>query len=171
VSARQPVSALEINEDPRRERREWRVERLGWVAMAGLVTAALLGLLGGAGPLSHGGAADPRGDLRIEYRRFARHQAPSTLRVQLGPEVPRSGTVRLWLDRKYVDDAGIGEITPEPERIEATADRLTYTFAVPLTGRPTTLTYHLEPQRIGRLVTRFGLEGRGELGFRQLVLP
>jgi hypothetical protein len=62
---------MEVNADIEFQRRVWRVQRIGWLIIAAVIVAALLGVFGG-GPLSR---AAVQGDgLRLEYERFARLQ-------------------------------------------------------------------------------------------------
>jgi hypothetical protein len=46
-----PSSQFQIDEDLNFQRREWKIQRAGWVTMALVIIAALLGVFG-AGPLS-----------------------------------------------------------------------------------------------------------------------
>lgn len=164
------VGDLEISQDLAHERREWAIERVGWVVMALLLLAALAGLTG-PGPLSRATAADNSSALRVEYNRFERYQSPVMLRVHLGPGAAPDGKARLWLSRDYVENVELRHIDPEPESVEAASDRLVYTFNLPDPAQPTAVTYHLEPNEYGRRPVRIGLAGGPELQFSQFFYP
>ena len=164
------VSELEIHQDLGHERLEWRIERIGWVTMALLLLAALIGLLG-AGPLSSATAGDKDSALRVEYNRFERYRAPAMLRVHLGSGAVRNGKVRLWLSRNYVENIELRHIDPEPESVEVTHDRLIYTFRVPDASRPTAVTYHLEANKFWRRPVSVGLDSGPQLSFNQFFYP
>ena len=66
---------LELHQDPRFTRRIAAIQRAGWVVMGLVIAAALLGLFG-AGPLSRATAEAADGTLRLEYDRFGRLSAP-----------------------------------------------------------------------------------------------
>ena len=53
------------------QRREWRAQQIGWIALGLFLAAALAGLFGG-GPLSSARASDPGGGLTVDYQRFVR---------------------------------------------------------------------------------------------------
>ncbi len=162
--------SLEIHEDMDFQRRTWAVERAGWVGMALLVLASLLGLLG-PGPLSSATAVDPTSGLWLEYDRCVRCEAPAKLRVQLGPAAAKDGKVRLWLSRPYLDAVRVEQVTPEPELVEAGAGRLTYVFRAAEADGPLAVTFSLKPERAGYHPAEMGLDGSPPLRFGQLVYP
>ena len=90
------VQGLQIEEDRAHQRREWRIERVGWVLMAGLLLAGLLGLLGD-GPLSRA-TAGSAGALSVEYDRLQRAAAPYEYRFEVDPSLAREGQLRLRFD-------------------------------------------------------------------------
>ena len=59
---------------------------------------------------------DLGGLLRVDYERFTRSEAPQTLTVHLEPAATGAAEVRLWIDRRYLDDAKVEAITPPPVR-------------------------------------------------------
>ena len=164
------VGGLEVHQDLPHERLEWRIERIGWGTMAVLLSAALVGLLG-PGPLSSATAGKTDSILRVEYNRFERYQAPAMLRVHLAPGAARDGKVRLWLSRTYVENIELRHIDPEPESVEVAHDRLIYTFNLPDSSRPTSVTYHLEGNTFWRMPISVGLDGGPQLTFSQLFYP
>lgn len=107
------------------QRREWRAQQIGWLALALFITAALAGLFG-SGPLSAGRASDPRG-LAVEYQRFVRAGASQRLVFRLPP--PGSEPVELRLSRGYFDDVRIEQVLPEPASMTTGAEWVTFEFA------------------------------------------
>jgi multidrug efflux pump subunit AcrA (membrane-fusion protein) len=81
------------------QRRFWVAERIGWVAMVGLMLAGLLGLLGGDGPLA---TAERRVEgVSVTWARFQRLGRSTPLRITLPPGVPAAlrpptGFAALW---------------------------------------------------------------------------
>ncbi len=61
------------------QRRTWTIQRIGWLAMGGLVLTALTGAFG-YGPVSWQQASDPAGLVRVEFERFQRQGSEFTLR-------------------------------------------------------------------------------------------
>ena len=167
----QRVGEIELDENAEFQKREWLVQRVGWAVMGLIVLAALLGLFG-RGPLARavvGGEGDP---LRVEYDRFTRHASPTTLKIRLTPGVAdEDGTIRLWLDREYMQAVQVEEISPEPESMEAGEDGIVYVFRVADAERSTRVTFRIQPSGYGLLSGGVGLVGQFRLRFRQFVFP
>ncbi len=166
----QRVGDLEVAQDLTFQRRSWTVQRIGWVAMALVLLAALAGLTG-SGPLSQataGAAGDP---LRVAYPRFARHRAPTTLEVHLAPGAGQGGTVRVWVNAAYLRGATVEAVYPEPERVEAGPGRVTYVFALEQPGQPTTIAFQLLHDAKWRQRVAVGLGDREPVRFRQFIYP
>lgn len=161
---------LQLDQDPRFQRRSWYVERMGWTIMALAVIAALAGLFG-TGPLSGARSASERGDLAVEYQRFARAKAPVMLRLEFSEQVARRGQVRLWIARGYLEAMKVEHILPEPEKVEVAGERLVYVFAVSAAGDPGSVSFRLKPDGFGMVRGSAGVEGGGEVRFRHLVYP
>jgi hypothetical protein len=164
------VGDLEIDEDPAFERRSQRAERIGTWLMVAVLVAAALGLLG-SGPLSH--ATARAGDTTLHYQRFSRYESSEALVLHLPRPVPPAREVRVWVDRAYLEGSRLETVLPPPVRVEAAADRLVFVLAVAEPGGPLTVRFNLQPERVGVVHGRIGVEGPTgpALAFRQLVFP
>jgi hypothetical protein len=166
------VGGLEVDEDLEFQRKSWTVQRVGWVVMALFVIAAAAGLLG-SGPLSHA-TADVPGVMAVEYQRFARLETSETLTIRLEPAAIPAGTVRLSVNREFLDASKVASVLPAPRRVESAAGRLVFVFAVAEPRTPMVVTFSIEPQEIGRSQGIIGLESIPEpryVTFRKLVYP
>ncbi len=67
-----------VREDMALQRRFWRFERVGWLALLMLIALALAGLFS-KGPLSHVQARTADARLQVEYERFSRNGAQEDL--------------------------------------------------------------------------------------------
>jgi hypothetical protein len=166
----QANKTLELDQDLAFQQRSWIVQRIGWIVLGLIIVAALLGLFGG-GPLSYTTARSQDGALGLEYNLFWRIQAAMTLRVFLMPKTAYAGEVRLWLSRSYVDAVDVQHITPQPQRVEAGTDRLTYVFAISQMGQQIEITFQVKPERPGRVAGRLGLEDGITLSFAHVIYP
>jgi hypothetical protein len=167
------VGDLEVNQDLEFQHHIWAVQRIGWAVMAAAVLAALLGLFGGAGPLSNATAGGQEAPLSLEeYERFSRFGMPTTLRVHLDTAPGQGGEVRLSLSREYLESVQIQHVTPQPKSVEAGPDRITYVFDVTTApDQPTAVTFNLQPDKVGLLRGRVELDNAGSLEFSQFVYP
>jgi hypothetical protein len=154
---------LQIEEDLAFQQRDWRVQRVGWIGLALLITAALLGLFG-TGPLSD---SIIRGDgLELRYERFGRFDRLTRLRFELIGETQE--TTRLSIGRPYLDAVQIEQITPVPARVEARPDRLVYEF--PRHG-PTAIIFYVKPDNIGIITGQAQVNKAAPLSFKQFIYP
>ncbi len=163
------VGDLEVSQNLDYQRRMWAVQRVGWALMALALLAALVGLVG-KGPLSDASAGDG-GPLQVEYPRFARHRAPSTLEFRLAPGAAQGDQVRLWLDREYLARTEVQAVFPEPASVEAGPERMTYVFKLERPDEPATITFSLLHESSGPRQARVGLADRESLTFRQFIYP
>ena len=113
-----------IRENMAFQRRTWIIQRAGWLALAAIAIAALLGLFGG-GVLSKRVATGP--GMSIAYERFERYSrvASFVIRFTDGQRTER----RLHLNNAFQHGFEIASIQPAPTRSETSADGLVLTFA------------------------------------------
>jgi len=163
-------SHFDIDQDAHFHRHAWIVQRIGWTAMALIAMAGLLGLLG-RGPISS--AAVESGDrrIRVQYDRFERHEAPTTFTITVDRRSGAERAARVWITREWLAGMRIDTVTPEPAAVEADSDRLIYTFRTPEPDAPLAITFHAQPQQIGRRTARIGVVDGPEIGFWQFVYP
>ena len=161
---------LQIDQDLRFSRREWRTQHIGWLTMVLFVIAATLGLMG-RGTFSHvrERTADER--LGVDYHRVTRHSAPDVLFVELAPTAVTNGTVQLWFDRKFIQGRTVESIAPEPERSSASGDRIIYEFHIADPTRATVIAFHMQPDEMWRQPSGVGLVGGDSVRVAQFVLP
>ena len=167
------IDGLDVDQDLDFQRRSWVVQRVGWVLMTLFVLAAAIGLLG-SGPLSHARAEAP-GAMSVDYQRFARLETSETLTVRLEPAAIVGSSIRLSLDRRFLDSARMASVLPPPTRVESATGRLIYVFAVAEPSAPMVVSFHFEPQEIGRHRGIVGLESATpatrSIAFHRLVYP
>jgi hypothetical protein len=164
------VGDMEVGQDMAYQRREWLVERIGWIVMATVVLAALLGLLG-RGPLSSAERGDHAGTLRLEYERFLHYRDQSTLTVTIDAGSPDAEQVRLWLSRSYLETMRPLKITPAPEREEIGGERQVFVFRRADRDVPVRVIFHVEPDDFGSVSGKLGIDGGAALDFWQFVYP
>lgn len=164
----QRVGSLEIAQDLNFQRKEWRVQRIGWVVIALIALAALLGLTG-SGLLAR--ATVGEGPLQLTYSRFDRLEAPTTLEARIAADAVSGEQVELWIDRSYLEDFQLQTIVPEPEEVRSDGDGLIYVFGVDEPGQPVTVTFDLRHTTFGPKSGQVGLANEPSLDFSQFVFP
>src|SRR5688572_9097688 len=126
------------------QRREWLIQRAGWLAIALAILAGAAGVFGD-GPL-----ADVRlegNGIRLEYERFARMEAPNQWRLTV-VDTPAGGRLEIGVDASLVSNYRFTEIHPEPRQVRATGTRWVYEFAVE--GGNSPIVFHAQALHAGR---------------------
>jgi hypothetical protein len=165
-----PARDLELDEDLRFQKRQWKVQRVAWVVWVLVLVAAVAGLFG-SGPLSNGTIGEEGGPLWAEYQRFERHQGQSELKVFLGRGAASAGEGRVWLGRDFLEGIQLEAVTPPPLRVDAGPDRHIYVFPVTDPQQGTAVVFRFRPEALGRHQGRVGLPGGVELKFSRFVYP
>ncbi|MGE0468283.1 MAG: hypothetical protein AB7L09_04385 [Nitrospira sp.] len=159
---------LEINQDLPFQRRMWKAERIGWSAMAMLLTGGVLGLFGN-GPLSWTTASDQ--SLIVEYQRFGRNQAPLQLRIHLPAGLGKDDSVSFQLDRAFVADVQITRITPKPDAEQPISDGIRFLWSSNVGEGAILVTVSYQPEHIGFLTARISVGDAASVSMRQFVYP
>lgn len=156
-----PPPGLQVDQDMRFQRCEWRVQRAGWAAGVFILAAALAGLFG-HGPLSRAEAGSRDGPLHVRYDRIVRNQAPADLRLSFFLD-PAGGETTLWLSSALVQNIELRSVMPQPLRSWSTPSRTGFVFAAPAGAAPgdrVEAVIRAEIQTIGWLRAELGVEGR-----------
>ena len=158
---------LQINQDLVFQRREWKMQHVGWWCLTGFVVLAAVGLFGG-GPLSHARVGDPS-SLSVEYERFTRVGAHTRLVVH-GVSSGGRGPVDLVFDRDYFEGFRIERITPEPRTVDIGDQTVTLRFDrdAARSGGYTVL-FDVEPKRGGRRRATIAVANGTTLTWRQFA--
>jgi hypothetical protein len=146
-------------------RRNWQVQRAGWLLMALVVLLGLAGLFG-RGPLTRRNASAP--GLTLQYQRVLRLEATESLEFTL--EARPAGEAGLELDSGFMSRTEIERIIPEPREISVSPEGQRLSFPAAGTG-PVAVRLLFVPKKLGRLRARFGTPGGTELPVSFFVLP
>jgi hypothetical protein len=150
--------ALEIAEDLNFQKRQWGVQRVGWIVFGLILLAALLGLFG-RGLLSQRRLLQE--GVTLEYEYFLRNASTTTLRVETS-----APTTMVVFDKDYLEGFQVESVTPEP--VSTTLTEVGYGYQFGGTGSP--IEFHLKPQRVGLVVGQL-LIGEGNSVVRQFIYP
>ena len=161
---------IQIDANRAHERREWRIERIGWVVMAALLAAGLLGLLG-YGPLSQVQAGEP-GTLSVDYDRLQRASAPSEYRFTVAPTLVRDGELRLRFDDTLLDEVDIKSIIPEPKQVRSGPGYTEFVFAMDAAeGPPARVQFQFQQATFGHVRGSVTADGAAPLVIDQFIYP
>lgn len=148
-------------------RREWRVQRIGWIAMALIIVAALLGVFG-SGPLSQA-ELSVAASARMNYERYARYGSQSTIIVEcLAPECATS-PLRVTVNASYFEAFELVSVTPDPQLVSAAGNSTRFEFDA--AAAPARVIFRLEARGLGRVPGTWQIGDAEPLTARQFVYP
>jgi hypothetical protein len=159
---------LEVHEDLPFQRRDWVAQRVGWAALALLLTAAMFGALG-SGPLSHATGTDGAA-LTVNYERFVRHGAPTEWLLRVEPRSRTTAEAHISVSRAYLSAHELLRIVPTPARASGRGETIEFTFEV----RPHEALHarwSFEPDEIGRHVAVVRLDDGPAVRVEQFTYP
>lgn len=157
--------SLEIDEDVAFQRKEWIFQRIGIAVLLLFVLAALLGLTGMGGPLSHGEAGDANGPLHVEYERFVRRGSSSKVTLHFRGS---TGAIRFWVSAPYLEHVQIDAVAPAPELESVETHRHIYVIRA---GSPAvTVTLNVMHEGMGSLEAEVGLVDGPSVRFTQFSI-
>lgn len=160
---------LEIDQDLQFQRRMWRIERVGWGAMAIILICAVMGLFGN-GPLSR--TTTQTGELfAVEYQRFGRYQAPMEMRLHLLAGFTKDDSLFFQLDRTFLSHVQIARITPQPALEQPTSDGIRFIYPVRVQDGSILVTISYQPEQIGMLKATLRADDTSPLSIRQFIYP
>ncbi len=147
-------------------RREWMVQRMGWLVLALLLIAACAGLLGN-GPLAHQRIATRTGLLLLD--RFARRDGPTQWRVEPNADANERAALKVRISSQLLEHFEIVAITPNPVDQAISANSVVFTFHVVAPGSH--IVFHVEPQHVGWNAGQFQIGDSAPVLVRQFVYP
>ncbi len=155
---------LDVDEDLAFQKNEWAVQRVGIGLLYVFVLAAAFGATGMGGALSRGEAGRPEEPVFVEYERFVRRGAASTVRLHL--RTP-PGEVKFWVSAPYFEHVRVESVAPPVQNVLVDENRHVYTIQSGSAGVVVTL--EVQHHSIGTIDAEAGLVGGPAVRFRQLA--
>lgn len=160
---------LQISDDLSFTKASWKVERAGWLALAALIAAGMLGLLG-PGLFSAASAGEIDDPLRVEFERFGHFETEDELTVHLKTGT-RNGLACVWIEDRYLDHVEIRQIHPPPSQVRLQDGRKVYSFPLAQESDRTRVRFDITYKKVGRLAGRLGTPDGPSVEVRQFVYP
>lgn len=143
--------------------REAIIQRIGWVVLALLIVAAILGFLGG-GLLStrkvtaHGDELD----VSLTYDRWGRMHSPLELQVEVDARRETAAELTLTIDFEFASNVDVIGISPESDSTSLSPAGATCTWQVDDWRRPLTITLDYISNKWLTLSGDFAVEADGQ---------
>jgi len=167
---RSSSKSLELDEDLSFQRRQWRLERVAWWSMAGLVAYALAGGFGGGGPLSSTDVVSADGSVRLHYERFARQLTPNSVEITVH-QPPDGRPAHIYLSGEYFSSVAVKSTVPQPDTSTAAENGYVFAFKRLPGVIETKIDLQLEPQKIGSAEGWLTVNNGERLAIKQFVFP
>lgn len=152
---------VEVDQDIPYQKKEWRVERFGWLLMLFFIGVSLAGFTG-SGPVNSREIQD--NPLTVTYKPYARNHSPTELEVQIN-NVDRS-PVLIAFDKDFLKNYQIKNITPEPDKVITQGNKQIYLFD----AQEVDASFYMEPQTFGQK-KGFIQYGDKKAEITQLIFP
>jgi hypothetical protein len=162
--------SLQLDDDLAFQHADWRGKRVGRIALAALLLAAALGLLGYRGPLSRGLARDAAGRMMLEYARCVTADTSTTLILRVVAEPPMD-EFALLAGGSLLTDAELEHVAPAPTTVLSTPAGVLYRFRIQPGAGVHTVRIMLRYTHWGWRTTTLGPPGEPGLSFGQFVFP
>jgi len=147
-----------------------REEIVRWALLALPMTLALL-LFTVANVWRTATVVGADGELALDYARLDRFAEPTMLRVRLPRGAGAEKTLKLRLNRSYVDSVRIKNIIPKPQEMREEEGSYVFIFPVETLGEPNSVSFEVEGVAYGQLDGELAIAGKKKIGFRQYMLP
>ena len=167
---RSTSKSLDLDEDLHFQRRQWRWERIAWVAMGGLIAYSLAGGFGGGGPLSSTDAVTADGSVRVHYERFARQLTPNSVDITVR-QPPDGRPAQIQLSGDYLSSVTVKSAVPQPDTSFAAENGYLFAFKRLSGVVETKVELQLEPQKIGSVEGWLVVNNGERLAIKQFVFP
>jgi hypothetical protein len=158
------VGSLELDQDLPFQRRFVAVQRAGWVLVALVLVAGLLGVFG-TGPLAHATATAPSKAFSVDYDRFLRTAQITQLHISI--EASGDRTTRIALSHDYLNAVNLGGVSPQPDSQTSRGNR---TFLTYDGGAPSEVDISVAPRLIGVHAATVWVGDR-HVSFHQVIYP
>ena len=168
MSGLHDVGDIQVNEDLSFLRKEWRFQRIGWIAMLLFVILGLAGALG-RGPLANVTDGDTA-TLAVSYERIIRHAADTQLEIVAGRAL-REDTLRIYITSGFLKAFEVRNIIPEPVSSGVRGPYVYYDFLRDPRARFSEITFHLIAEGYSRRRARVFTSGAAPLHVHQFILP
>ncbi len=159
---------LAVGSDLKFQQRWWKFERIIWTIFTIFIALNIAGLFG-RGPLAKARMRAADGSIDVHYERIERHQSPSVLSVQFGPNAIHDGKVQLWVSESLIRTLGNQRIAPQPETSALDRGGILYTF--PATTPPVSVEFALQPASSGTANIALGVPGMRRVSAKVFVMP
>jgi hypothetical protein len=150
-------------------RHEWLVQRMGWVLLAGVIVAALLGAFGD-GPLAHASLTGPTAT--FEYDRLARRESSTRWIVTptARPGSAGGATLSIAFDAQLLAKYRVTDINPEPERTRLAGNQVVHEFAAAQAAAQP-IVFYVETRDIGMQHGTIRVANGAPMAFEQFIYP
>lgn len=150
------------------QRVTWRAQSVGWVMLAVLLTAALLGAFS-RGPLSSTTLHSEGGAFSVEYQRLLRNGASDSMIIRVF-DVPEAAALRIAFSPAFLEAFAIESTSPPPAETATSADGVEFAYPLPRT-LPAGIYLSLRPQKSGLAESAITLNGRDTARLTQFTYP
>lgn len=165
------VGKIELQQDERFQKLEWKIQRVGWTLWVVVIIAGLAGLLGGSGPLSDIRVVADDGSLSVNHQRFVHHNQMTKIRLQIMDDLIGQDEVRIEISGELLALTHLQSVQPAPDQTFVSDRGTVLVFPLDQTRRCPEIILHLEFEEIGRSGGTIGLQSHTPVTIHTIVYP
>ena len=162
---------IELQQDARFQRLEWKVQRVGWSLWLLIIIAGLAGLLGGSGPLSDVRVLADDGSLKVTHQRFVHHNQMTKIRLQVMHDLTDQEEVRIEISGELLASTHLQSVQPAPDQTLVSDRGTVLVFPLDQTRHCPEIILHLEFEEVGRVGGTIGLQSQAPVTLKTIVYP
>jgi hypothetical protein len=163
------IDDLKRPENERALRIDWTVQRVGWLCMALILSAALLGYCG-RGPLTKQHRTADDGSLSVQYYSVERYESPTELRIRLPKQSGAAKVRSLRLSKSFCDAVTIETWSPPVDQGRTEDGEVVYDF-VASASEDLLIVCRYKYEQFGWYPFQLAVADGKPVSIRQLVLP
>ena len=113
----------------------------------------------------------PIKQLRLDYARFARYGKRSPLRLEIAKDAANRNEITVTINQQYLNGLKLVRVSPSPIREEPSLGTQVFVFSSTGSSGPITITFDVEPEKLGLRSGEITVAGLPTLSFTQYVYP
>jgi hypothetical protein len=150
-------------------RKQFFAERVGWAAMAAVLTWAIAGGFGDGG-ISTRRSSDAADSCVVEYQRFGRRDSPLEIHIRIKPTSPND-SLSLHFNREFLDAVRIERVTPDYRAMTAGDDGAEMKFDAQPGAADYSIVLEYKPRYPGSLRGEVRAYAGVSILFEQFIYP
>lgn len=157
-----------VDENERALRFEYRFRRYGIIVLSLIILTALSGLWS-SGYFSEAHRESAKGELSVDYQRYARLMSETEVNIQIKPD-GGSEKIISFTD-PFLSRYQVGDIRPQPDKMYSAEGKLYLVYQQAANRSPMSVWLSITPKTAGNISLQAAVNDRAPVTWNQFVYP